>query len=693
VAAVAPERPTGVPEEGFWNPEVGNWEVSQQSAQGTREGEYLLYRRDGSLQSRCRFVAGVQEGPFAIFHPDGRLAREGTYRAGRFEGIVSAYASEVAGAEPLRSCCVPTGAVRLDVRYEEGNFVQEVFYDDAGRPILSDGRPWPPRPPTVSDDAEYDEAGTRWARRRPALHRFWTEAGLLTSEVEFSNGFRSAERSFDAAGGIVEACEFSRDGRRHGSFRRRFPIGADSPYAQAAIREERGAFDRGQAVGSWTFLDADGAALRTVARGLPFIDEGEAASPAFAPGGGGELTAGDWWALGRTLRAEGRVREGLCVAARAAARDGDRAALERALAADVVALAPSLAAQRGDALAQSTELTVASILDGLMTGADAASVFRALAAVLPGASAAALDFVAASLLLAPERTRTHLTRAIIRFQHGDERGARADAEIVATESPDVAASFVSYLQAALRPFTFWPARETLAPDPSLADLGAGVVRDLDAVRAVMAVYATRLGRVRRAVQGLIGPDATPRWLPPELSALLPDGPVPLQRTRVSVEAEADDGNQDGKNDGDDAGEGTQTIEVEIDEEIATAGLAVPVLLSAAQADWGALSWLCWSVGLDRVALPAALAEPPLFAVAMKTIVTRCWRAQDRLNTGGLLARSNGIPGFSWEGIDIDALPQHLAQVVAEEYLRARSAFFWLASPEVASPFQTDLKND
>jgi len=157
--------------------------------------------------------------------------------------------------------------------------------------------------------------------------------------------------------------------------------------------------------------------------------------------------------------------------------------------------------------------------------------------------------------------------------------------------------------------------------------------------------------------------------------------APLRRTRLSVEAAVEDG------------EGAQAVEVEIDEEIATAGLGVPALLGEAQADWGALSWLCWSVGLDRVALPESLAEPPLFAAAMKTIVTRCWRARDRLNTGGLLARSNGVPGFAWEGIDIDALPQHLAQVVAEEYLRARSAFFWLASPEVVSPFQSDLKND
>ena len=234
------------------------------------------------------------------------------------------------------------------------------------------------------------------------------------------------------------------------------------------------------------------------------------------------------------------------------------------------------------------------------------------------------------------------------------------------------------MQAVLRPFDNWPAREQLLPDPLLADLGAGIVRELDEVRAAVGVYATRIGRVRAAVQALIGTGATPVWLPPDLSALLPGGPVALRREKVSV----------------DLGEGeSEMAEAEIIEEIATDGLGVPALLSEAQADWGALSWLCWSVGLDRVALPEALAEPPLFAVAMKTIVTRCWRAQDRLKTGGLLARANGVPGFAWQGIDIDALPQHLAQAAAEEYLRARSVFLWLADPEAVSPFQVDLRDD
>ena len=693
MAATPPERPAGVPEGGFWNPELGSWEVSRLNAQGVREGECLFYRRDGSPQSRCGFVAGVREGPFAMFHPDGTVSRQGSFIAGCAEGIVQAYPGVGAGAEPLRSCCVPPGAARLDLLYEKGDIVQEIFYDADARPILEDGRPWPPRPTGVPDDAEYDEKAPQWARRRTELHRFWTAAGVLSSEIAFSQGVRRAVRTFDAAGRLEEAWELSPEGARHGAFVRCFRAGTEGPYADPRIREERGTFERGQVVGPWSFLDAAGVELRTADRGVPFAEGGEAVSPAFAAGVGGTVgrmaqgtaegtaqgKAEDWWALSRALSAEGRVREALCAAARAAVHEGEPAALERALAADVVPLAPALAAQRGDALEHSVEVKVWSILDALVCGADAASAFRALAAVLSGVSAAAADFVEASLLLAPERKTTHLTRALVRLQRGDEAGARADLVIVAAESPDAATVLIGQMQTVLRPFDDWPAREHLLPDPSLADLGAGIVRELDEVRTAVGVYATRIGRVRAAVQALLGADATPVWLPPDLSVLLLGGPVALRREKVSVDL------------GD--GETVEMAEAEIIEEIATDGLGVPALLAEAQADWGALCWLCWSVGLDRVALPEALAEPPLFAVAMKTIVTRCWRAQDRLKTGGLLARANGVPGFAWQGIDIDALPQHLAQAAAEEYLRARSVFLWLADPEAVSPFQVDLRDD
>ena len=240
VAANAPERPAGVPEGGFWNPELGGWEVSRPSAQGVREGECLFYRRDGSLQLRCEFVAGVRQGPFAMFHPDGSVSRQGSFTAGCAEGIVSAYPGGGPGAEPLRSCCVPPEAARLDLLYEEGDIVQEIFYDADDRPILADGRPWPPRPSGVPGDAEYDEANTQWARRRPELHRFWTDAGVLTSEIEYAKGARRAARTFDARGRLAEACHFSPDGARHGAFLRCFPADPEGPYADRRIREERG---------------------------------------------------------------------------------------------------------------------------------------------------------------------------------------------------------------------------------------------------------------------------------------------------------------------------------------------------------------------------------------------------------------------------------------------------------------------
>ena len=142
-----PMRPAVVPEASVWNADVDKWEISRKDEQGARDGETLLYRGDdGTLYSRAQFVAGVQEGPFVVYHRDGSVAREGTYVSGHIEGIVNAYASPKPGGEGIRNCCVPPGAARLCERYRDGEFIAEVFYDHAGRAILSDGRLCPARP-------------------------------------------------------------------------------------------------------------------------------------------------------------------------------------------------------------------------------------------------------------------------------------------------------------------------------------------------------------------------------------------------------------------------------------------------------------------------------------------------------------------------------------------------------------------
>src|SRR4029079_5015690 len=101
---------------------------------------------------------------------------------------------------------------------------------------------------------------------------------------------------------------------------------------------------------------------------------------------------------------------------------------------------PEREAQWGEALSQSADASLASILDALISGADAAADMRGAPSVLPATGPAAIELVEASLLLAPERRMTHLTRALLRFQRGDRAGALADADVVADEAADAAGS-------------------------------------------------------------------------------------------------------------------------------------------------------------------------------------------------------------------------------------------------------------
>jgi len=416
--------------------------------------------------------------------------------------------------------------------------------------------------------------------------------------------------------------------------------------------------------------------VRTVDRGTAYLG-GADARPLTQP------TTDDWSSLARSLASDGHLREALVAAARGAAAGRDRTALEQFRAAHVVPLTAAREAQWGAALAQSTDATVPSILDALVCGADAAAAYRALASVLPGTEAAASELVEASLLLAPERRMTHLTRALLRFQRGDLAGALADADVVAGESTEAAESLRSYAAIVFRGFDDWPRRERLAPEPELDGLALELTHDPEIVRHLIAVYATRLARARTAVRALIGRGEsaeTPAWLPPDVSSLLPSGPVALRRETIACDPDPDAPAGDGA---------AETID--IDEEPATAGAGVPALLTAAQADWAALSWLCWAVGLDGIGLPDTIARPADLPAAMQFFVRRTWRLKDRLTSGSLISRSQGVPGFEWQGVDIDALPRHLVEMAAAQYVAVRSMFIWLASPDALSPFQDDIQ--
>ena len=686
-----PVRPVGVPEAAVWNEDERVWEVVSLE-EGHRQGESRTYRADGTLAQIRRFARGRLEGAFTSYHPGGDVSRQGTFANGELAGAFVALACDGRMSEPLRVCCVPENAWELRAQYLRGRPIYERFFDRRGQPLLDSGAPRPATPSGVPADADFDEFSGRWMAGRfnevghpQGTFRFWSAAGALVEERDFRDGLAVEERRYAADGTVIESHGWmERDGRgaRHGAYFRRFDAGAN-PYADARVREERGAYDQGRPCGLWTLHDAQGAVLHQRELGRVVEPADLPRSPALQDDPGAGEPAAAWDAQARALAGEHRVREALAAAARAAAARRDGAALQALLDRSTLPLGRAARAERAQPLA-GAGTTATAALDALAGGADAAAAFRALAGVLDPGTRAALDFADVSVLLAPGDAKAHLTRALVRIEHGDDRGARADADVVAAADPAAARSLRVQLAQRFPVFDFWPAREPLRDDPEVP--AQQPEQSLEAIRHVVQVYATRLHRRRTEIQARLataGRDGeTPPWLPPELrSTLLLRGPIPLRRFDVTVPMESETGE-------------TEMIEVHVDEDLPPeklAGATVAELLEQARGEWSALTWLCWSCGLTRVELPDRLAPPPSFTAAVARAVGRCFAAHDKVLTGGVRARMQGIPSFTWEGIDLDQLPNHLAAVAAAEYLELRSMFLWLALDDSVSPFQDDLR--
>ena len=682
-----------MPDGAVWNEDERVWEVVAWEGE-RREGESRTYRGDGTLAQVRRFARGVLDGVFISYHPGGDVARRGRFAGGELVGALAAFGSEGRVGELLRVCCVPENAWELRAQYLRGRPVYERFYDRKGLPLLESGAPRPEAPAGVPADADFDEFSGRWMAGRfnelglpQDTFRFWGREGALLEERDFRDGLAVAQRHY-ADGTVVEShgwLEREGKGARHGAYFRRFDAAAN-PYADARVREERGAHDHGRPCGLWTLHDEKGALLDD-------RDLGRVVEPADLPGSpalqeragedGAREAATAWDERVRVLRAEHRVREALCAGARAAAARGSVAQL-RALLDDLTL--PVGAAARADRASPlgGAAITAGAALDALVTGGDAAAVFRALAGVLDPGTRAALDFADVSLLLQPGNTKAHLTRAFIRIEHGDDRGARADAGVVAAAEPEAAQALLVQLAQRFPVFDFWPAREPLLDEPEVP--AQQPEQSIEAIRHVVQVYATRLGRRRAEIQARLAAAGRagdpPAWLPPDLrTSLLLRGPIPLRRYDVTVPMETETGE-------------TEMTEVHVDEDLPPeklAGATVAELLEQARGEWAALTWLCWACGLGRAELPDKVVPPPSFTAAVARAVARCFAAHDKMLTGGVRARMQGISSFAWEGIALDQLPNHLAAVAAAEYLELRSMFLWLALDDSVSPFQADLR--
>jgi len=685
-----PVRPESLPAGAVWNEDERVWEIVRVEG-GKRQGESRTFRGDGTLAQVRRFSGGMLEGAFTSYHPSGDVARQGTFAGGQLVGALVATASEGRMSEQLRVCCVPDNAWELRAQYLRGRPIYERFYDRQGQPLLDSGAPRPTTPAGVPEGADYDEFSGRWMAGRfnelghpLETFRFWGREGELLEERDFRDGLAVAQRHYAPDGTIAESYGWlDREGRgaRHGAYLRRFDAAAN-PYADPRVREERGAYDNGRPCGVWTLHDQQGTLLHERDLGRVVEADDLPRSPALSDRAGDGDPGAAWDECARGLRAEHRTREALCAAGRGAAARGDSGGLRALLDQLTLPLAPAARAERAQALA-GPAITAGAALDALVSGADASAAFRALAGVVDPGSLAALDFADASLLLQPGQSKAHLTRAFIRIEHGDDRGARADAAAVAGADPAAAQALLVQLAQRFPVFDFWPAREALTDDPEVP--AQQPEQTLEAIRHVVQVYATRLDRRRNEIQGRLaaaGRDRAPAWLPPDLHAtLLLRGPIPLRRYDVTVPMETETGE-------------TEPTDIHVDEDLPAeklAGATIAELLEQARGEWAALTWLCWSCGLDRVELPAKVAPPPSFTAAVARAVGRCFAAHDKVLTGGVRARMQGIPSFTWEGIALDDLPNHLAAVAAAEYLELRSMFLWLALDDSVSPFQTDLR--
>ncbi|MEP6654130.1 MAG: hypothetical protein ABJA82_12275, partial [Myxococcales bacterium] len=612
--------------------------------------------------------------------------------------------------------------------------------------LLASGALYPERPRGVPADAWYTEdaqtweTGVVWGEKGLNGRRMrWSNSGTLRLVESLREGKRHGfMQSFDDDGALLWEAYYD-DGRLSGAFRMAGVV--PGHFADERVRGQRGSFLDDQAVERWQLLDQGGATLQERDLGVPLDAAALAQSPVLL---GHQQPAEAWRVLARQLFAERRVGEGLLAAARAVARAGVAADLLEALSERTMLLGGDGA--RGEA-AQAVERSAANptdapviLIDALKRGGEASTLLWTLAKALPDHDQAALDLLSAALILSPEATEPLATRTLLHATLGHLAAARADVERLSASSPEQAAFLDQYLRIYFPRFAFWPAAETF---PGAEDeLPLVVARTREEVVQVIRRYATRLGRLREALQQRLADqednddndddnddgngngneagnhaasEAAAAFMIPDLAGLLPDGPLPLTRWTFEMSAEEyggtvgeeeavvagqsetmlDDGNEaagdDGRGRGDD--ELPSSVQIAVDETLGVDPVPAAILsiLRRARADWSGLVWLSWAVGLDAPGLPQSLQPPPTFGRAAVMTMERVWRCRDKLRTSGLLALTKGIPGFEWEGTTIDELPAALADVVLDEYVEARAIFSWLCDPANRSPWQEDLR--
>lgn len=499
----------------------------------------------------------------------------------------------------------------------------------------------PSRPAGVDDSSHFDPESECWVSgamngsgRRDALWRSWGRDGSPLTEIEYL------------------------DGEPHGPYREWLTEG-ENGFDVAGVCELRGCYQYGVPSGEWQLLDVHGTLLRGV-------DLGDAPIERELPVLRDEVCGADVWQDdAMRLFDEGQPGDAMLALARSVATSCEVEVLEEAIERHRLpaGVARARSTLRGAELGDARHLSRA-----LLLGADPASCLRMISAKLESKNAprAALDLINAGLLLEPTRASPLEVRAAILIRLGLNEHAALDIDALARTDAQASALLNTYRLLLFPTFDFWPIRETL--ETTGVNRQQRPEQDLAAIRHTVSRYARRFGAIRSALSRHVV--STIEWFPPDVAHLvLPDAGLRVETFVSSI------------NDVDVSTSLNEQVQVDNDE--------LPTLLRLARAEWNALTYLCWSVGLTQVAMPEAVDPPAAFGEAVRLAERGLQRC--RADSAEALPDASSEPGFGLDNIDIDALPSRLVPLVEEHYIELTAMFRWLSHAEYRSPWQDDVR--
>ncbi len=499
----------------------------------------------------------------------------------------------------------------------------------------------PSRPDGVDESSYFDPESGSWpsgemdsAGRRDALWRIWSRDGTPLSEIEYL------------------------EGERHGAYRE-WLTESESGFEISEACEFCGRYQHGVPSGEWRLVDIHGTPVRGVDLGdAPIEREFSVLRD--------EVCGADAWRdQASRLFDDGKSGEAMLALARSVATSCEVEVLEEAIDRHRLPATPARARSmlRGAELGDARHLSRAMLL-----GADPASCLRMIAAKLESKNAprAALDLINAGLLLEPTRASPLEVRAAILIRLGLNEHAALDIDALARTDARASALLNTYRLLLFPTFDFWPIRETL--ESTGVNRHQRPQQDLAAIRQTISRYARRFGAIRSALSRHVVP--TIEWFPPDVAHLvLPDAGLRVE-TFVSSMNDVD-------------------VSTSLNEQVQVDNDELPTLLRFARAEWNALTYLCWSVGLTQVAMPETIDPPAAFGEAVRLAELGLQRC--RGDSTESLPDVSSEPGFGLDNIDIDALPSRLVPLVEEHYVELTAMFRWLSDAEYRSPWQDDVR--